>query len=411
MRGDEPRPPRSVPNADGDPDGASPPAEPIVAVPGPWARRPPLRVWAWASATVALAVLAALLWRGSDAAAIDSTTAPPADVPSGTPAGAVFEVWSTEGGPVPEDVVEGGRVLVGSAHGVRALDPVTGEPAWHYTRSNARLCGLAVTDGLAVAVFRTEDRCDEAVGLDAGTGVRAWTRNVDFRADVTLSATDRIVLAHSPTGLVTLDPTGNNIRWRHVPPSGCELLGSDAGDAGVAVLQRCEGSPVLQLRLLDGFDGAAHWTRELPLSDGEDARLLGADPLVGVRVGDEVQLLSAADGTLLTTLPTGDGPVAQTAVAGAVLVLADGRLTAVDHTSAQRLWEAPGTGLPGEPVTDVAGVPVVAVPTTDGFTYREVATGVAQDTSTDAELPAGGTATAVGATVVLRLPDRVQAYR
>src|SRR5688500_13395629 len=99
--------------------------------------RPPLRVWVWTAATVALVVIAALLWRGSDAAATESTTAAPADVPSGTPAGAVSEAWSAGGGPLPEDVVEGGRVVVGSAHGVHALDVVTGDEAWHYTRSNA----------------------------------------------------------------------------------------------------------------------------------------------------------------------------------------------------------------------------------------------------------------------------------
>ena len=137
-------------------------------------------MWVWTAATLALVVVAALLWRGSDAAATESTTAAPAGVPTGTPAGAVSEAWSADGDPLPESVVESGRVLVGSAHGVRALDPATGEEAWHYTRANARLCGLTATNGVAVAVFRTADRCDEAVALDAGTGVRAWTRNVEL---------------------------------------------------------------------------------------------------------------------------------------------------------------------------------------------------------------------------------------
>ena len=369
-----------------------------------------MRVWVWTVATVALAVVAALLWRGSDAAATDSTTAPPADVPPGTPAGAVSEAWSTSGDPAPADAVEAGRVLVGSARGVHALDPATGEEVWHYTRANARLCGLAVTDGLAVAVFRTADRCDEAVGLDAGTGVRAWTRNVDFRPDATLSATDRIVLAHSPTGVATLDPTGNNIRWRHAPPDGCELLASDVGNAGVAVLQRCEEAADLQLRLLDGFDGRVHWTRDLPVPEGADLQLLGADLLVGVRAGDEVQLLSATDGSLLTTLPAGsDGPVQQTGVDGAVLVAADGTLTALDPTSARRLWHAPATGLPGERV-EVDGVPALVVPTADGVTHRDPLTGEEVGRSMVAGVPPGGVADAVGRTVVLRLPDRIHAY-
>ncbi|CCG04907.1 PQQ-binding-like beta-propeller repeat protein [Blastococcus saxobsidens] len=372
---------------------------------------PPLRVWTWTAATVALAVVAVLLWRGSDAAATDSTTAPPADVPEGTPAGAVSEAWSTPGGPVPEDVVEGGRVLLGSAHGIRALDPATGDTAWHYTRDNAWLCGLTATDGLAVAVFRTEDRCDEAVALDAGTGVRAWTRNVDFRPDATLSSTDRIVLAHSPTGVVTLDPTGNNTRWRYAAPDGCELLGSDAGDTGVAVLQQCEGAAAPQLRLLDGFDGTVHWTRDVLTSGGEDVRLLGADSLVGVQVGSEIRLLSATDGRLLTTLEAGRDRAADLQAAdGAVLVRADGRLTALDPASAGRLWEVPAIGLPGEPATSGDDVPVLAVPTADGFVYRDPVTGDEVGRSAGTGLPSGGTATVVGRTVVLRLPDRVLAY-
>ena len=66
--------------------------------------RPPLRVFVWATATVVLLLVATLLWRGSDAAATDSTTASPADVPPGTPAGAVSEAWSADGGPLAEAV-------------------------------------------------------------------------------------------------------------------------------------------------------------------------------------------------------------------------------------------------------------------------------------------------------------------
>src|SRR3712207_2972326 len=94
---------------------------------------PPLRVWVWLAATLALLLVGALLWRGSDAAATESTTAPPADAPSGVPAGAVSEVWSADGDQLPGTVVQAGRVLVGTAHGVRALDPLSGREAWHYT--------------------------------------------------------------------------------------------------------------------------------------------------------------------------------------------------------------------------------------------------------------------------------------
>jgi outer membrane protein assembly factor BamB len=374
--------------------------------------RPPLRVWIWTAATVALVVVAALLWWGSDAAATQSTTAAPADVPSGTPAGAVSEAWSAAGGPLPESVVEDGRVIVGTRHGVRALDPVTGAEAWHYTRSNARLCGLTATNGVAVAVFATQDRCDEAIALDAGTGVRTWTRGVLFRGDATLDSTDRIVLATSPTGLATLDPTGNTLRWRYIPPQGCRITDADVGSAGVAVLQQCDGADALQLRLLDGFQGDARWTRDLATPGAAEARLLGADRLLGVLVGDEVQALAAEDGALRQRLPA--APDAQQLTVGALTVfLTGGTLSALDSTSGAPRWEAAAIGLPSAPVPDkdTATSDVLLVPDGEGFAHRDPATGAERDRSKVGDLPAGGVATGVGPAVVYRLPDRVLGYR
>src|SRR5690606_28342445 len=133
------------------------------------------------------------------------------------------------------------------------------------------------TDGVAVAVFATADRCDEAVALDAGTGVRRWTRNLSLAGDAVLDSTAAIVLASNPRGVVTLDPTGNTVRWRRAAPEGCRLLGADTGSTGVAILQRCGASADVQVQLLDGFAGSVHWSRDLLTADGEDVRLLGAD--------------------------------------------------------------------------------------------------------------------------------------
>jgi hypothetical protein len=374
--------------------------------------RPPLRVLVWAAATLALIVVATLLWRGSDAAATESTTAPPAAVPTGTPAGAVSQSWSATGQPATGSVVEGGRVLVGSRHGVRALDPVTGREAWHYTRSNARMCGLTATDGVAVAVFATEDRCDEAVALRADTGVRAWTRSLLLRSDAQLISTDRIVVATSPTGFVTLDPTGDNIRWRYSAPSGCRLLQTEVGSAGVAVLQSCNHAPVAQVRLFDGFSGAAHWTRDVPLAGSP--RLLGAEALPTLLTDGEVQALSSADGTAIAHLPVAPGADVQVGAAGALtLVRIGGQLTALGATSGAVVWSVPARGLP----TTVAvaksarGAQPLVVPEDGGFVRRDAATGAELGRSTAPAATAGGTATGVGPVVVVRLPGRVLAYR
>ncbi|TKJ19108.1 PQQ-binding-like beta-propeller repeat protein [Blastococcus sp. CCUG 61487] len=372
---------------------------------GRWLVRPPLRVWVWIAATLALVVVAALLWRGSDAAATESRTAAPADVPAGAPAGAVSAAWSADGGPMPGDVVEAGRVVVGSTHGVRALDPLTGEAAWHYTRSNARLCGVTVTDGVAVAVFRTAQRCDEAVALDAGTGVRTWTRNLDLRGDAVLTSAPSIVLASSPTGVVTLDPLGNNIRWRARAPEGCRWLDAAAGGAGVAVLQRCAGADHGQLRLYDGFEGTEHWTVDVPLTSGDDVALLGADELVGVRAGDEVRLFAAAGGAPRATLPVEpDAAVGQTSAGGVVLVRTGSTLSALDPATGVPRWSAPANGLP------TAADERLVVPDPDGFALRDALTGAELD-RWPASVAADGVATILGPAVVLRLDDRVLGYR
>jgi outer membrane protein assembly factor BamB len=371
-------------------------------------------VWVWTAATVALVVVAALLWRGSDAAATESTTAAPADVPTGTPAGAVSAAWSATGDPAPESVVESGRVILGTPHGVRALDVATGAEAWHYTRSNARLCGVTATDGVAVAVFRTANRCDEGVALDAGTGVRRWTRNMGFRADATLDSTDRIVLASSPTGVVNLDPTGDNIRWRYDPPEGCRLVGTDAGSAGVAVLQRCAGSEAVQLRLLGGFDGKAAWTRDLPTPAGTEVRLLGADRPIGLVVGDEVQLLSPDDGAVQGSfISDGAGDAEQSVVAGTSLVWSGGRLYAFVSDTGRRRWDAPAVGLPAAAESDkiVGGAGAVLVPASDGFVARDLTTGRTRGRSAVAGLPPGGSVSTVGPVIVYRVGDEVLAYR
>jgi len=367
---------------------------------------PPLRVWVWIAATLALVVVAALLWRNSDAAATESTTSAPADVPAGAPAGAVEEAWSADGNALPADVVEEGRVIVGSDHDVRALDVATGEVAWQYSRSNARLCGLTVADGVAVAVFRTAGRCDEAVALEAGTGVRAWTRNLSLRGDAVIGSTASIVLASGPSGVVTFDPRGNNIRWRAAPADGCRWLGAVAGSAGVAVLERCADDGV-RLRLYDGFAGTELWTADLPADD--DVSLLSADALVGVRAGAEVRLFAPEDGAPRTTLLVEPAEAAaQTSAAGLALVRTGGVLSAIDPASGGTRWSVPAEGLPAAAPVETGEV---LVPTPGGFVRIDALSGSELGRLPAPGIPSDGVATVVGPVVVLRLDDGVRGYR
>ena len=374
----------------------------------------------WTAATVALVVVAALLWRGSDAAATDSTTAATPQIPDRAPALELAEAWSRPSDPTPRRVVESGRVLLGSPHGVRALDGVTGEEAWHYTRANAALCDLTAVNGVVVAVFRTGERCDEAVALDAARGVRTWTRSINLRGDATLASTDRIVLAASPTGVLTLDPTGSNIRWRYHAPGRCRLLAADVGSTGVAVLQHCPGAPAVQLRLLDGFTGDTLWSRDVAAEDGPQVRLVGSDRVVGVVVGDILQVHAGPDGTLLQSLPLPPARTApetetlqQAGMADQALVWVRGTVRALDQTTGAVRWERPALGLPsvGSGTGAEPGTATVLVPEEDGFVRRDLATGTEIGRNSVTALPAGGRTFQVGPVVVYRLPDRVLGYR
>ena len=373
-------------------------------------------MWVWTAAGLVLAVVAVLLWRGSDAAATSSTTATAPAVPDAAPAGQLSTRWSAHTGPAPRRVVEGGRVLTTDAHGLTARDPLTGQEAWHYTRSNARLCDATAVNGLVIAVFRTASRCDEAVGLHAGTGVRAWYRNVNFAGDARLASTDRIVLAWSPSGIATLDPTGNNTRWRHAAPTGCHLIGADVGSTGVVVLQRCTGgSTGLTVQLFDGFSGSSTWTADVGTAGGP-ARLAGADRLVDLVVGDRLRVLSPTDGRTLQeltlpALPAGSSvtrePVQQTGVGDVALVWVRGSVRALDQATGVQRWQVSATGLPSVS-GPAAASPTVLVPEAGALVERSPADGAELGRSTlDADLPAGGRTAVVGPAVVYATADRV----
>ena len=382
-------------------------------------RRPPVRIWVWTAVTLLVAAVAVLSWQTSDAAATSSTTAAAAQVPDAAVAAQVSAVWASPTGPAPRRVVESGRVLVTDEHGVAMVDASTGAEAWHYRRSNARLCDATAVDGVVVAVFRTTSRCNEAVAFTASTGVRAWTRNVRYRTDVDLTSTDQILLASSPTGIVTLDPTGNNTRWRYAPPAGCRLADSDVGTSGVVVLQRCSDTATLQVQLLDGFGGDVIWSQDVD-TGGATARLAGVDRLVDVVIGDRVQVLSPADGTLLTelALPALTGgqtvrtePLQQAGMGDVALLWARGTVYVLDQTTGLPRWQVPALGLPSVSGTTTPDA-TVTVPEDGAFVQRSLADGAEVSRSTTADdVPAGGRTSLLGPVIVYATADEVRAYR
>jgi len=370
-----------------------------------------LRNWVWAVVTLAVAAVAVLLWRTSDAAATSSTTAAAApDVPASAPSGELTTAWSAALAPEPGPVVQSGRVLVTDEHGLAMVDPATGEEAWHYRRADAALCDVTAVDGNVVAVFRGTGRCDEAVGLVAATGVRDWYRNVPFGPEVELTGTERIVLASSSTGLDTLDPTGNTLRWHRDPAADCQVVGSTVGTEGVVVLQRCGGS--LQVQLLDGFSGDVVWTRDVD-TGADTARIAGADELVTVVLGDRVLVLSPTDGSTLTQLqlPAGADPLTepllQTGAGDTALLWARGTLHALDRSTGQPRWQLPALGLPAVS----ADGSTVTVAEDGAFVQRSVLDGTERARSRVGDVPAGGRTALVGPVVVQATAGEVRAYR
>lgn len=378
--------------------------------------RPPLRVWVWTAAAVAVAVVATLLWRGSDAAATTSTTAVAAAPMTGTPAGTVTPAWSAAGEALPGALVVRGRVVVGSAHGLRALDVLTGGTAWTYERANARLCGLAVADDRAVAVFDVPHetrRCDQAVALDVDTGVRAWTRNVNFSPDVALLGVDRSpqaaasIVAWNPTGLVDLDPVGDNIRWRYHAPDGCRISEVTPGSAGIALVQRC-GTDAPQLRLVEPIGGGVRWTKAL--APGAAPQVAGTDGAVTLTDGATLDVLSTDDGSprAALPLPAAATDASEVFASGVAVVSAGGAVTGLDPRTGAQVWQVPAVGAAGTVAPD--GTDVV-VPENGALVVRDAATGTERGRSTVTGLPAGGIAEAAGPVVVLASPGRVVGYR
>jgi outer membrane protein assembly factor BamB len=274
------------------------------------------------------------------------------------------------------------------------------------------MCGVTAVDGLVVMAFAPDRRCNELVALRADTGVYAWTRNVDFRPDVRLTSTGGSVLAVSPTGLVDIDPAGDNIRWRYHSPSGCGLRGAVAGSSGMALLEFCPGSDLQQVRLLDGLAGTRLWQHDVNLPAGAPARLAGADGPVTVEVGDELRVLATKDGALRQSvaLPAGGDPAppTETTLDGVLLLRARGTVLAFDPTGGTVLWRTAATGLPallpGPP-------PGLLVPQRDGLVSVDPGTGAGQRRLAAPGLPVGGLTSVAGSTVVYRLPGRVLAYR
>ncbi|MBA3338658.1 MAG: PQQ-like beta-propeller repeat protein [Geodermatophilaceae bacterium] len=336
--------------------------------------RPSWPALIWVGIAVLALVASALLAASSDSANTDVRTAAEQPASSGEQLpDQLSPLWSAQASVDEQRSVASNTVITSSRRGVRGLDPVTGQEHWHYLRSTATMCDFSVLADVVVAIFRTTGRCNEAVALEAGTGVRRWYRNVGFSERLHMLGSGTAALAATPDGIAVLDGVGNSIRWRYNPPQGCELSSIGMGNTGVVVLERCQ-TGTTWLAEFDLYSGDQQWRVAPPAGD---VTVVGADGVVSLLVGQQLMILSAGSGAVLSIMTT-EAEVGSTKAAlfagqpgsrGVPLVFVGGMLYAIDPSSGTELWSVAATGVPA---TSDFGL---VVPEDGGFVRRNSLTG------------------------------------
>lgn len=194
--------------------------------------------------------------------------------------GSSSQVWATPGG-----------LLIEETTGVRAVDPRTGEPHWHWRDDAYQRVGGVLTDNgetfvLALTYQGESTGRDRVVALDTGTGELRWDR---FDEDL-VAAMGTVVVApeqgdwfvvpeqEAPgagqqTPSVTLravDSDGGQTRWRASEEEGCTFTSASADAAGTVVTTQQCGAP-------GGAGGGAQ--QEPPAA--ASCLLTGVDPASG----------------------------------------------------------------------------------------------------------------------------------
>lgn len=374
--------------------------------------KPTRWVLLWVAATVIGTVVLSLLWIGSNYAnsSLRTAAAQPTQPVEADPASRVSQLWDAATGPSAAEPVEAATVVIGDDHGLRGLDPDDGSERWHYLRSTARLCDWTAADGVVIAVFRTDAGCDEALALDAGTGRRQWYRSVNFSAEITLSSTNQLTVASTPTGVAVLGTTNNGLRWRYRPPAECRINDTLPGDVGVAVALDCPSSA--RLVLLDGFNGKERWSGNLPAGA---ARILTADGVVGVlalELSGSLEIFDR-DGADLVSLreqsaAAEEGTQPSALLVGERLAVFTGSSLLVVNVQTDGIeWVTPALTRP-----TMLGSGLLAFDGTD-FVQYDLATGaeVRRITVAGSPPPTGGRLDRIGSAIVVSTPTRVAVYR
>jgi PQQ-like domain len=342
---------------------------------------------------VALLVFVLSVWRTSEIRNVHShpTAKAGKDLASGTLPSSLHSGWHTTdrmalGQPVYLDVV-----ATYSAHTVVGRDAVTGVVRWSYSRADRSICSVVGDGGVVMAIYRHDGNCDELSALAADTGKRAWTRTQFDNGTPTVQPISQSVLEVTPDALDLLQPAGGATYWYYPQVNNCKTISGVLGTAGVLWGTRCSSKSTLTLRAGSGDKSKNNsWSVSL---DGRTPLAADSQILALTADGRAIQVLSAKDGTVSSTIPLASAvsapsvPFATPSMSGSVeLITVAGQILAVAANGATSvLWARATNGRAADTSAGLlfpsAGL-VSIVDSRTGATVRTIAVpGLAADSS------------------------------
>lgn len=377
-----------------------------------------------AGAVVLALIGAGLLWLTGEShhATLRTATSPERAV-ADDPLGATLSVaWSSTDATATGSFASHGVVATYSQHTVRGRDALSGAVRWSYTRSDATVCGLDSRDGVAVAIFRLDGNCDEAIGLNLATGSRLWNRTLMDDGDSTLQSRPGSLAITTSTSVHVIspaaeakEPSGGLDRWFY-RPAGCTVVSSVPGPAGVLVSTRCaaggegaaggQGASGAQPRLVlrkandDGEVWSLNGEAAVPLL-AESAMVLGWDAKTGQLIAFDPTNGRRTAALNLPQCTASDTPVAQASSPDA-LIQCGQTLSRISLQGAELTvrWSIPAAGLPATPTNAEQASHSAVIRTGTGFATIDIATGASAGPTV--AVPANAAAAVAAATRIER---------
>ena len=277
-------------------------------------------------------------------------------------------LWShdTGGWAQYSPTVSGGRVYLGAvadeAHGIHALDAVSGDTLWVAEIPYPLNPEFAPT--VADDKVYAPGEFGEFHALDASTGEPAWSFTAGIRFQSPPAVSEGVVHLTAVNTAYALDESTGTLIWSY----GTERL--PARDVPAVVADGVHYfSPDQYLYALDAATGEVIWSYEADKLINSTPVAAGGIAYVSSESG-RFYALDAATGGLLWSRETADWSLASPAVVDGVLYAesSDGHLRALNAATGEELWRFQKGYFDGVPSYTVAGG-VVYVGALDGGLY------------------------------------------